>query len=372
MQGTGRVLSAAELGDIVVGACLLGSGGGGPLSVAKELLKDLEQLGPVRLVEPSDVRDDERLAVVAIDGSPHDAEQGPFPYTIPTLAWGKLDQLQHQQSGRKLGVVVGAEVGAGNSLIPMIVAAMKGIPVLDGAGAGRAVQKLSLCSFATAGVPVGQIAMADTKRQFALQAPDAEIAELCVRAVVSSRVFPDFAGIALWAMDGATMQHAIVRGVVSRAQQLGKTIREAVDQQGDPAAAACKLMGGRVLFRGRGLRMQQHTSGGFDMGVVTLQSDDGMGTCTIVTQNENLIAWDSRQERPLAMSPDLICYLAGDGQPFSNADTDSIKPEQEVAIIGIPAGAEMRTKTIIDEYLQLLNAAGYFGVYQPLEELQRA
>ncbi|MGH3003049.1 MAG: hypothetical protein ACRDM1_10400, partial [Gaiellaceae bacterium] len=67
---------------------------------------------------------------------------------------------------------------------------------------------------------------------------------------------------------------------------------------------------------------------------------------------------------PLAMAPDLICWLTEDGRPFSNATPDiaSIAPETKVAAIGVPAKRlEYATPYVVASYAGLLRKLGYPG-----------
>jgi hypothetical protein len=88
-----------------------------------------------------------------------------------------------------------------------------------------------------------------------------------------------------------------------------------------------------------------------------------------------LIAWRTDLETPIAMAPDLICYLTEDGRPFSNAkpDVEKIGKDTKVAVIGVPAAPlAYATPWVIESFAKLLRSLGYPGPYLPLEPTSAA
>jgi len=58
-------------------------------------------------------------------------------------------KLLEKSSGHKVQFIVPVEIGAVNSLVPMVVASNMNIPVVNADGAGRAVPTLSCITFST-------------------------------------------------------------------------------------------------------------------------------------------------------------------------------------------------------------------------------
>lgn len=347
------VLDAQALEDIAHGACVLGSGGGGALTEGLALARTL---GPVTVVEASDVPDDAWMAVSAVIGSPTAAGEQSFT-TVATAAY---DALARARGVEFTHVLVG-EIGAVNALIPMLPATSRGLPLVDASGSPRALPLLANCSFADT-VPISPIALAGSGQEFTVTAPSAELADPLLRAVISSGLFADAAGFALWAMDGATMRLRALSGTLERARRVGELLRGP-----DPVAAVTAFLGARELFRGSRLTVHEQSGGGFDVGTVTLQA--GAEQLTIYATDENLIAWRSGQSAPVAMAPDLICYLTADGVPFSNAEQDigAITPDTEVVILGVPAaGLGFATPPVVASFAGVLAGMGYPGPYVAL------
>ena len=363
-----RVLKEQELRDILNGACILGCGGGGPLSIGSAILDDILKLGaPVLLADPASIAPDATMAVSADVGSPNAASGGAFDFGAATVAYDVLDGLQ--KVGKPFTHVLPGEVGAGNTMIPMSVAVRKGIPVVDAAGARRAIPSLSMCTYASKGVPISPIAVANAANQVTLSVEDVATAEAAVHGIISGNTFGQVAGVGFWAMTGVTMQGAAMLGTTTYAEGLGRALRLALAGKGDPVEAVRGYLEGWVLFVGKIDSSGSQTSGGFDYGRTVLKSDDG-GEVWILNQNENLIAWNTQRSTPLAMAPDLITYVTTDGLVFSNADMDVAKGKT-VAIIGAKAPPQLRVKSIVDAFTATLRQmAWYIGPYVPIEELQ--
>ena len=347
------VLDAQALDDIACGACVLGSGGGGALTEGRALASSLPV---ITLVEARDVADDARMAVSAAIGSPT-AAAGQDLSSAAVAAYQELEKA----NGTTFTHVLVGEIGAVNALIPMLPAARLGLPVVDASSAPRALPLLANAIFADT-VPISPIALATANGAFTISAPNAETADPMLRGLVSSPGFPDCAGFALWSMDGATMKRQALPGTVERAREVGALLRGP-----EPVEAVCHLLGATVLFKGRNLAVQQTSGGGFDVGTVTI--DDGDDRLTIFEQDENLVAWRRGASAPVAMAPDLICYLTADGRPFSNAGPDmaTITPSTEVVVIGVPAAhLDFAGPSVVASFAGVLGALGYPGPYVPV------
>lgn len=368
-----RTLSQIDLEDILDGACILGSGGGGPRSLGKQLVKYLASLSnPIRLADPlTDVGDDDVMAVSAAVGSPEAAAKGQFPYDVAVIAFDALDQLQRPSSGRDFACVLAGEVGAGNSFIPMTVAAQKNLPLVDAAGARRAIPSLTMCTYTSQRLAISPVVLANKRRQISFNVSDAAEAEPPMRAIISDPNFGQDAGIAFWTMRGATMKAAAISHTLTYARELGQTLRGARANGADPVEAVRGFLDGYVLFTGQIIDVREQTQGGFDFGTVVLENEDKTEQVWIYNQNENLIAWSTQKAYPIALGPDLICYLTTDGQTFSNADLAGVRGK-EVALIGARCTDELRVPSIVAAFQQALRNLGYAGPYVPLEELQAA
>ena len=144
-----RSLGKQEMEDIVIGAGLLGSGGGGSTAEGLKLVERVLEFGPeVRLASVDEIPDDHWGAVIAGVGSPKASLTRVRTYS-PTWALELLERTR----GFKSSFVIPFEVGAGNSLNPMLAAVQKNIPIVNGDPAGRAVPELQMTTFNLEGIP---------------------------------------------------------------------------------------------------------------------------------------------------------------------------------------------------------------------------
>lgn len=349
-------LTEQDLLDLLDGAAILGAGGGGPRSIGQQIIDSLVHAGTLPRLVSADALDPKALgAVSAFAGAP-DAVTGDFDYSPASKAF----ELLSQRAAAPLSFVLPGEVGAGNTFIPMAVAAGLNLPVVDCAGARRAIPGLGEDSYAAAGVPISPLLVASPSKTIGLDVPDAITADAILRGVLEG--LDDNAGIAMWTMDGATVATAAVLGTTSYALALGRAVRLA--PAGAKVATAIGFLEGKLLGRGKIVSHAEETAGAFDLGTTVIACDDGT-TLTVYNQNENLIAWSSASATPLAMAPDLICFVTDDGVGFSNADPQA-EPGTIVNVIGQASVPQLRVPFVVDQFLAQLKGIGYAGPYLPL------
>lgn len=342
-----RVLHKQEIEDIIKGSTLLGAGGGGSPRVG---LMIAEEIREVTLVEPEDISDDSNVVVVAGVGSPAVAlKVGWRRETIP--AFERFEEV----IGKKIDYIVPFEIGGCNSVAPLHAGAVKGLPVIDGDGAGRAVPEMMMTMFCIHGIPFAPFSMADSKgNSVILYLKDSYMGEELSRAITT--VFGMRAGMVGQAMTGKQLKEAVIPGTLSAAEKTGRAIREAKESMKDPIEAAIKAIDGIVLARGKVTKKTEESKAGFDYGRVFVED------IIIDYKNENMIAW--RKDKPIAMVPDSICWLRTDGEPLTNAD---LEEGMDVVMLGKKAYEEWRTPKGFEVFKNVLASFGYKGKYIPLE-----
>ena len=154
-------LTLTNLEDIVNGACIYASGGGGSIDMARPLLAQIK-LDDLEIVNLEDVNDEEMLAVAAGAGSPASATADEVVEELAKATKTAFKSLSDRVVGEEnlFKYVAAIETGIGNTLLPLIVAAQYQIPALDAAGALRSVPQLSMCTFASNGIPIAPVVLA--------------------------------------------------------------------------------------------------------------------------------------------------------------------------------------------------------------------
>ena len=375
MTDRGRLLNRQDLEDLLDGAALLGAGGGGPRWVGAQIIDAIEAMDRwPRLIQPEDLRDDERVAGTASIALPTAINStDPFPWQLSQQAFLALEGA----SGHVLDAVLPIALGPGNALLPAIVAASLGRPLVDVAAAPRACPFLAGYSFALLPGPVrATLAMPGNPPQ-TLNAPNAIALQQILMTEVLGPGSPGVASIALFAMTAKTLRSAIPMGPgggqiglaynygLSRALALGRAVRVARAHGRDPVQAACVGLGGRVVFRA----LQAHdapTKSGSS--ALTFTALDGQSSLSVYHLAENLMAWRVGDLAPLAMGPDIITYLTADGRTFTNDATDlAAVAGHEMVVITAPVPGAWRAPPFVFGWgAGIAATTGYAGAFVPV------
>jgi uncharacterized protein len=349
-------LDEDALASIVIGAGILGTGGGGNpylgMLAARRLLRGG---GEVEVVALEDVRDDWRLCTVGGMGAP--------TVTIEKIARGTETtgavQALEGYVGHAMDAVIPAEIGGGNSIEPMIVAANLGVPVIDADGMGRAFPTLPMITYFIYGLSCFPCAVCDDKGNKIVY-PEGVDAHWLERLTRSAAVqMGGHAGCAVAYMTGADAKRTAIGGTLTWARELGDRVRAArASHDEDVLDGILEATGGRTLFEGKIVDVERRTSDGWVRGRVRLEG--GGRVLEIAFQNENLVAWLDGEV--IATVPDLICIVnREDGEPIT---TEILRYGYRVAVIGIPCSPLLRTAEALDVVGP--PAFGYDLPYEPL------
>ena len=355
-----RLIYPENLEDIALGAAVLGTGGGGDPYIGKLMaIQAIREFGPVRLVSPDEVPDDVMLAQSAMMGAP----------TVMVEKLPKGDEIVRafkaleEYLGQPLRYTTSAEAGGLNSTTPFTVAARLGIPMVDADGMGRAFPEIQMVTCTLYGISATPMAIADEKGNAAIiNTVDNHWTETISRSITID--MGATALIALYPMTGRQLKEAMVPGTLTKAEEIGRTIREARANHRDPVAAVREITGGFEVFRGKVVDVQRRTEKGFARGEATFEGTDAYNgsRLTLRFQNEHLVA--ILDGEIVVSVPDLITVLdAETGNPIT---TEGLRYGFRVVVLGIPCTEKWRTP----EGLALVGPR-YFGYdieYVPVEE----
>jgi len=350
-----------DLEALGVGAGILGTGGGGHPRVGKlrllTLLEDDDYPDAVDIVQPDDLAPDATVASVGGMGA-------------PTIGVEKLPNGQEEINalesierfaGRDVDALIPGEIGGVNSIVPLCVSLMTGLPVVDADGMGRAFPELQMDTFFIYGHPVNYAAISDENGN-----------TISYQDIDSAKRLEDFAraatvdmggraGYAFPLMDGEFVAEYSIPRTLSLIRELGQRVLDAQSGGGDPLGAIQETVDGRHMFTGKVTDVLRRNEEGFARGEVTLAALDGDTNLTIEFQNEFLIARDDGGS-VLASVPDLICLVDKDtGLPVT---TDALRYGQRLAVLGVPAPELLTTEAALDVIGP--KAFGYEIDYHPL------
>lgn len=350
--------------DIARGAAVLGTGGGGdPYLGTLAVLRALEDYGPPVVIEPEEVADDGLVALPVLVGAPV-AFLEKFPLG-PELeaAYRALDR--HLSGG--LVALMSAEMGGANSIVPLILGARLGVPVVDADGMGRAYPEVQLVTLTLYGIEASPFAVADEHgNTVVLNTTDNVWTERLARPVAVE--YGAIAASMGYPLTGAQLREAAVLGTLTWAERIGAAIREAHERKDDAIAALLQVTRGIELFRGKIVDVQRRTERGWSVGEAVLEGLDAFAgsTMTVRFQNENLVA--IRDDELVATVPDLITLIDAEaGEPIT---TERLRYGFRSIVLGIPCDEKWRTEAGIE-----LGGPRHFGYdidYVPLEDLSAA
>lgn len=335
-------LGLDDLPALALGATLLGTGGGGDPYIGRLLVEAaIRARGPITILDPDEVPDDLLVIPTAQMGAPTVVLERIPAGGEPLAALRRLER----HLGTPAAATMPIECGGINSMIPLLVGATGGLPVVDADGMGRAFPELQMETFAVYGVRGSPLAIADERGHTVLvdTGHDTRQMEWLSRGLAIR--LGGVAYIAEYAMTGRQVRDTAVPRTLSLALSVGRAILAARRQHRDPFRALTSAFHRsmythvRTLFHGKIEDVERRTTRGFARGSATIRAMTGSSRLSITFQNENLVALENGRQR--AIVPDLICVLDEDSaEPIT---TERLRYGQRVRVIGISTPPLMRT-----------------------------
>jgi len=335
-------LGIEHLRDLARGAAILGTGGGGDPLIGRLLVEQaIREYGPVTVLDPDELDDDAFVIPTAQMGAPTVIVEKIPRGTEPVAALRALER----HLGRTADATMPIECGGINSMIPLLVAARTGLPVVDADGMGRAFPELQMETFSVYGVPGSPMAIAGEHDETVVIDTGADNRQMEWLARGITIRLGGVAHIAEYSMTGAEVKRTAVPRTLSLGLSIGRAVREARAAHGDPIEAVRTALAPtlynhlRVLFRGKVVDVERRTVEGFARGRARFTAYDGTSELELRFQNENLVAEVNGEV--VCTVPDLICVLEADtAEPIT---TEGLRYGQRVTVVGISTPDLMRT-----------------------------
>lgn len=362
--------------DFIQGCLFMGTGGGGSAERGlAALLGALDQGLELSWVDPSDIPDDAWTCSIYNVGS----IAPPGPEVEAQIERHKLsDQLNGREmeaainelsayAGVEIKGLVPVELGASNTPEPLVTGARMGIPVIDGDYAGRAVPEEMQSTPYLYGKSSYPLVSLDRWGNVVVlkQATNPYMLER-ITTTLSMASF-GVCTIAATLLNGIEMKETVVPGTLTRCLEIGRAIRNALEQRRDPVRAVAEHTDAWTLFEGTVAGKDWEDRDGFMFGTIHI---DGSGPnagsrMDIWLQNENHVSWIDG--KPFVCSPDLIVVVDREtGQGFTN---DIIDAGHRVAVLGLKGVEDFRS-----EFGLASSGPRYFGFdidYVPIETLMQ-
>lgn len=343
-----RILNREDLMNILYGAAILGTGGGGSLDEGIAMIDEALHAGKeFKLADFAEMDPDAVIGTPYACGaiSPLTEEEvkkyARLKETDESFYILCMKQLE-QFLGKEVSAVISTELGGGNTATAFYVGAMTGRCIMDGDPAGRSVPALQHSTYFLQGVPMCPMSVMNKFGEGAVftNVFDDERGEDMVRAlaVVSQNTIAVMDHV----NTAEVLKNAVIRGAISYAEAIGKAFRETKANGGDYVAAVTETGKGKMMFEGIVAESGYETRDGYTFGdtVITGTGAYKGHTLHIWYQNENIISWLDGEY--FVTVPDLICVFNQDEQmPQLNPYA---KVGEHVAVTALPAPEEWKTE----------------------------
>jgi len=332
----------ADLLPISIGAGILGTGGGGnPYLGFLRVREAMRSGGTVRVIDPTDISDSDLLVVVGGMGSPVVSYEKIAQGDEETTAARTLED----HLGQSFDAIAPFEMGGSNSMVPMIVSANLGIPLVDGDGMGRAFPELQMITYLMYGGSPAPSALADERgnRVIFSNVADANWLERLARAETIE--MGGHAGLATAVMDGEFCKTSIIPNTLTLARSMGNAVLKARETKSDPSAAIIGVAGGVRYLQGKVTDVHRRTAKGFARGHMIIDGvgEDAGRSIRIEFQNENLVIWED--DEPTVTVPDLISLVTTEsGEPIT---TELIRYGFRADVLVLPCPRLLTTETAL-------------------------
>jgi uncharacterized protein len=353
-------LTEKDVEALEIGSAILGTGGGGNPYIGKLRAKQA-------------LREGYKMEILPLQALPDDAKVVSLGgIGAPLVSFERIKEGREglrcvraleERLGIKVDAIACEEIGGQNSMEPLIVAAMAGLPVVDADGMGRAFPEMQMTTWSIYGHRSTPSVMCDCHGNVVIF--DHAISELwhermaraCVVAQGGSSV------LASAPMSGEFVKKFAIPDSYTKAISLGNAVLDARRHHADPIAAVCESENGTVVFRGKITDLKRHLMGGFVRGEAIVQGFDAYegDEASVLIQNENLVF--KRNGEVEVIVPDLIVILDVDsGEAIT---TEMLRYGQRIAVLALPCHPLLATP----EALEVVGPKG-FGfddlVYRPM------
>lgn len=328
-----RELTIADAQNLVEGAQILGTGGGGDPTLAKKRVNETYTLGKrFHIQEITEFKPTDMICIIGMVGGGVSSEDKKYIENLPISSSNVMVEAVEELEkhvGACFAGFVSTEMGPGNIVVPLWIGSLLDRVTVDGdMCGGRSKPMISISTTTVAGISITPLAISSAygDRMILKEAISDKRAEDICRTI--SRLSNGTIGVARCPMTASECQKGIVSGTISLAIQLGCEINEAVINNLDPLPVIEKVLNARLIFTGIVEDFSRTESGGFTSGTIVLKSKDH--TLKIWYQNEYLLSWlDGKQYVTCPDSLLVVDNLTGKGlTPW----TDDFRENREVAV----------------------------------------
>ena len=348
-----KTLSREEVTHYITGAKILACGGGGSETTVRQRIDEVYDTGDsFRMASLQEVPDDELLFIIGSVGGGVRQEAKQLVAHLPRASTDLFVTAAQQLAdylGREPYGFIATEIGPGNGVVPMYVAAKMGKAVIDADCCGRAKPEIAISTTNLAGLSITPLSMVSPfgDSMVLKDAVDDARAEVIARHVAIAS--GGTVGVARCPATAKEYRHAAIVGSITRCIRLGQEIADARIQGENIVETILAITEGIRLFHGQVTQLHIVDEGGFTTGTIELHGrlhvtgvSEKEVSLRIWFRNEYLAVWYN--DTPLTSSPDSICIVdtnTGEGIPINKKE---LRRNRSLTVIGIPAAPQWRTE----------------------------
>ncbi|MEL9929720.1 MAG: DUF917 domain-containing protein [Desulfurococcus sp.] len=358
------ITSIDDAEKLVLGATILGTGGGGDPREGFSMLKNvLEEGKRIDVITLEELPEDSLIVVPYYVGSTAPGLKPRKKIRIAD-AIGRAFETIEKELGARVGAVIASELGGANTPVALSIAARLRIPAIDGDLLGRAAPELHQCTVHIFNIPMYPSAVVSETGNIVVIKEYADIDDYEAIARYLSVLSGRFVAVVDTPMKKSDAEKAVVRGTLSKSLRLGDAVLKAKAGGRDPVREIARVLEGWVVFRGVVESYKWRNEGGFLKGEAIVKGLNRYKGRILKSwiMNEHIMVW--LDEKPLVMPPDLFMLIADDGTPVTNTE---LREGMVVSGVAAKAPAVWRTQRGLE-----LFGPRHFGFdydYIPVEEL---
>lgn len=329
-----KLLSELEVQDIMYGAGILGSGGGGDINDGLTLIsKSFQKCEFLKVIDVNEIENDGFIASPYYIGSakpfeeriPADLESYNLSKNPTVLATERLNKYLNG----KLNYLCATELG-GNTAWAIYTSMILDLPLVDGDPAGRAVPELSHTTFKLFEQSISPFALANPYGESFIVEEIINHDRAGIIAGNFAKASGNFAGICDHPMRGEKFKKSIIANTLTLAGQIGKAKRLVKDQE-RVIAEICKASAGKEIAQGVVVDVHSKKEDGLLKGFVKIKAENE-SIYTVYFINENMLV--TKENVIVEVIPNIITLL--DLTDFSTILNPDYDLNMKVAILSIP------------------------------------
>ncbi|KQL49588.1 hypothetical protein AN963_07600 [Brevibacillus choshinensis] len=362
-----RYLDEKDVDSLACAAMFLGSGGGGDPAIMHIMAKQaIHEYGPVRLLSPFELRDDDWAVTMSLMGSQA------IHYEKIMNGNELMTALRVLENEHKCvaNAITPLEIGGINAITPILASALANLPLVDCDAMGRAFPEFQMTTFHAFGAQASPFIMCADNGKCERIIHDSNIEIEKIARVTMTKMGGSVAA-ASFPMRAKILQEVAIPHTLLVCKRLGEAVLAAGSDIQRIFANLSHVLQNSIygkphkLIEGKVVDVQRHLKDGFLQGELLVEGSGFHRSEHVEVQflSEYLLA--KQGERIMATVPDILCVLDADsGLPVM---IEELETHMKVWVIAIPCPILLRHPKMLD-----VVGPWNFGMadsYTPVEKL---